>query len=324
MSQPRIYSRIVGTGHFMPERVVTNKDLEKVCDTSDEWIRERTGIEQRHCAAEGEGCLDLAYEAAVRALDDAGVTPKDIDLVIVATCTSDYRSPSVAAMVQHKLGCDTVMSFDVQAACTGFLYGLSVVDQFVRAGTSKCVLLIGSERLSGVMDYDDRTTAVLFGDGAGAVVIQPSEETGLLASNMYSDGSKAGILGLMSGVPVYEPADQANKVYMKGQEVFKAAVKGMGDSVVKTMDDANLSLDDIDWLVPHQANKRIIQAVGKRLKIDEDKVVVNVQHTANTSASTVPIALDKAIKDGRIKRGDTIMATAFGAGLVWGSTAFTL
>jgi 3-oxoacyl-[acyl-carrier-protein] synthase-3 len=324
MSQPRIYSRIVGTGHYLPERIVTNKDLEAFCDTTDEWIRERTGIEQRHFAAEGEGCLDLAYQASIRAIDDAGVTASDIDLVIVASATSDYRSPSVAAMLQDKLGCNPVMSFDLQAACTGFLYGLHTVDQFVRAGTSKCVLLVGAERLSGVMDFEDRSTAVLFGDGAGAVIIQPSDETGLLASNMYSDGSKAGILGLMSGVPVYEPADQANKVYMKGQEVFKAAVKGMGDSIVKTMDDAGLSLKDVDWLVPHQANMRIIQSVGKRLKIDEDKVVINVQQTANTSASTVPIALDRAIKDGRIKRGDTIIATAFGAGLVWGSAALTL
>lgn len=324
MSQSRVFSRIVGTGHYLPERVVTNKDLEKICDTSDEWIRERTGIEQRHYAKDGEGCMDLAYEAAVRAIDDAGLTPQAIDLVIVATCTSDYRSPSVAAMVQNKLGCDTVMSFDIQAACTGFLYGLSVVDQFIRAGTSQCVLLIGSERFSGVMDYEDRSTAVLFGDGAGAVVIQPSEETGVLANNMYADGSKADVLTLTSGVPVYEPREKANKVTMKGQDVFKAAVRGMSDAVVKTMKDANLELAEIDWFVPHQANMRIIQAVGKRLKLDEDKVIVNVQHTANTSASTVPIALDKAIKDGRIKRGDTLMFTAFGAGLVWGATALTL
>lgn len=324
MSQPRIYSRIVGTGHFLPENVVTNKDLEKLCDTSDEWIRERTGIEQRHYAVEGEGCLDLAYEAALRAIDNANVELSDIDLIVVATATSDYRSPSVAAMLQHKLGCESVMSFDISAACTGFLYGLTTVDQFVRNGTSKCALLVGSERISGVVDYNDRSTAVLFGDGAGAAILKPSEECGLLANNMYSDGGKADILYLTSGVPIYEPAETANKVFMKGQDVFKAAVKGMGDAITKTMEDANLTLDDVDWLVPHQANMRIIQAVGKRLKIDDEKVIVNVQNTANTSASTVPIALDKAIRDGRIKPGDTVITTAFGAGLVWGASAFTL
>lgn len=324
MSQPRTYSRIVGTGHFLPERVVTNKDLEKLCDTSDEWIRERTGIEQRHYAAEDEGCLDLAYQAAIRAIDDAGVALSDIDLVIVATATSDYRSPSVATMLQHKLGVGNVMSFDISAACTGFLYGMEVVDQFVRAGTTKCALLVGAERISGVIDFEDRSTAVLFGDGAGAAIIQPSDETGILASNMYSDGGKADILYLTSGVPIYEEAETANKLYMKGQDVFKAAVKGMGEAISKTMEDANLTPEDLDWLVPHQANMRIIQAVGKRLKMDDDKVIVNVQNTANTSASTVPIALDKAIKEGRIKRGDTFITTAFGAGLVWGASAITL
>lgn len=316
------YTRIIGTGHYLPETARTNHDLQDVCDTSHEWIVERSGIEQRHFVAQGEGNTDMAEQAARRALDAAGLTGADLDMIVVGTCSADYCTPSVAALLQDRLGMKSGPAFDVNAACVGWVNGMHVVDQFIKTGAVKRALVIGSERLTPFIRWDERNTAVLFGDGAGAVVVEASEDTGVLSTHMHCDGSKANILFLNNGLPVYEGEDRANSVTMLGQDVYKAAVRAFNGVIDETLAANNMTYADVDWFIPHQANLRIIQAVAKRMDIPDEKVVITVNQTANTSASTIPIALDRAVRDGRIQKGQTILTASFGAGLVWGSALF--
>ncbi|MDD9893271.1 MAG: ketoacyl-ACP synthase III [Gammaproteobacteria bacterium] len=313
------YTRIVGTGHYLPKNVMTNEDVEKVCDTTSQWIIERTGIEQRHFCEEGESTADMAEAAARNAMESAGVEAGDIDLIIVGTSSADYGSPSVASMLQHRLGCNTICAFDVSAACTGFIYSLGVADSMIKAGTATTALVIGAERISQYLDWEERNTAVIFGDGAGAAVVKGSDEPGILSTHLHADGSKKDSLFLNNGKPVYEPAERANKVTMDGQDVFKNAVKRFSEVIDQCLTANNVAKEDIDWLVPHQANIRIIQAVQKKLAMKDDQVVVTVNKTANNSAATVPIALDIASRDGRVKPGQLVISAAFGAGLTWGA-----
>lgn len=316
------YTRIIGTGHYLPSNVLTNADVEKLCDTSSEWIVERTGIEQRHFCEPGEGTSDMAEKAALSAMENAGVTAEDIDLIIVGTSSPDYGSPSVASMLQHRLGCRTICAFDISAACTGFIYSLGVADSMIKTGAANNVLVIGAERISTYVDWSERNTAVIFGDGAGAAIVAASDEPGIMTTHLHADGSKKDALFLSNGKPVYESQDRANKVTMVGPEVFKAAVKRFSEVIDECLTANNVKKEDIDWLVPHQANLRIIQAVQKKLSMPDEQVIVTVNKTANNSAATVPIALDIAARDGRIKKGDLIISAAFGAGLTWGATLF--
>lgn len=316
------YSKIIGTGHYLPSNVMTNKDVEKVCDTKSDWIVERTGIEQRHFCVEGEGTSDMAEAAARSAMENAGVTADEIDLIIVGTSSPDYGSPSVASMLQDRLGCSTICAFDISAACTGFIYSLGVADSMIKSGAAKTALVIGAERISTYIDWEERNTAVLFGDGAGAAIVTASEEPGILSTHLHSDGSKKDSLFLNNGKPVYEPQERANKVTMVGPDVFKNAVKRFSEVIDQCLTHNNIAKEDIDWLVPHQANLRIIQAVQKKLSMADDQVVITVNKTANNSAATVPIALDIAARDGRVKKGDLVISAAFGAGLTWGAMLF--
>jgi 3-oxoacyl-[acyl-carrier-protein] synthase-3 len=315
-----MYSRIVGTGKYLPERVLTNFDLEKMVDTSDEWIRTRTGIERRHIAAQNESTSDLAYHAARAAIDDAGLTPSDIDFVLVGTTTPDLIFPNVACLLQEKLGIPAVPAFSLEAACSGFIYSLVVADQFVRTGQARHALVIGAETMSRIMDWTDRETCVLFGDGAGAVVLEAAEEPGIIYSTLGADGRYRELLYASSGVSTRHVAGDVAALRMKGNEVFKVAVKtleNMVDEIVKAND---LKIGEIDWLIPHQANIRIIQATAKRLDMPMERVILTVQEHGNTSAASVPMALDTAIRDGRIKRGDLLLLEAFGGGFTWGAS----
>ncbi|MET0289838.1 MAG: beta-ketoacyl-ACP synthase III [Pseudoxanthomonas sp.] len=326
MSQPashgRIFSRIAGTGSFLPEKVLTNDDLSKMVETSDEWIRSRTGIQERRIAAEGETTSDLGYEAAVRAMEAAGVTAADIDMIVVGTTTPDLIFPSSACLIQARLGVDKGAALDVNAACSGFLYALSVADKFIRCGDVRTVLVIGSETLSRIVDWTERTTCVLFGDGAGAVVLKADAETGILSTHLHADGSKKELLWNPVGISCGFKADEANmgaKITMKGNDVFKYAVKAL-DSVVDQALEANgLDKRALDWLIPHQANLRIIEATAKRLEMPMEQVVVTVDKHGNTSSASVPLALDAAVRDGRIQRGQLVLLEAFGGGFTWGS-----
>ncbi len=315
------YARIAGTGSFLPEKVVTNKDLEKIVDTTDEWIRERTGITQRHIAADDEYTVDLAEQAALRAMEASGKTKDDIDLIIVATTTPDRVFPSTACLLQQRLDIHGCTAFDVQAVCTGFVYALGIADQFFKAGTVKCALIVGAETLSRIVDWSDRGTCVLFGDGAGAVVLESSEETGIISTHLHADGSYESLLTVPYGVSTgkNQLLDGAGGITMKGNEVFKMAVNTLGRIVDETLSHNNMKKSDIDWLVPHQANIRIINATAKKLKMSTDHVVVTVDEHGNTSAASVPLALDVAVRDGRIKRGEVVMLEAFGGGFTWGS-----
>ncbi len=316
-----IYSKIIGTGRYLPEQVLTNADLEKIVDTDDKWIQERTGIKQRHKAADGEYTSDLSYEASLKALEAAGIEAKDLDMIIVGTTTPDLIFPSTACLLQSKLGCLGIGAFDVNAACSSFIYGLSVADQYIKAGMHKRILVVGAETLTRIINWEDRTTAVLFGDGAGAVVIEASEEPGILSTHIHANGDHADLLttnkGPSRGMDDAETGPIA--IMMKGNEVFKVAVKTLGRIVDETLAHNNMEKSDIDWLVPHQANLRIITATAKKLKMDMSQVVVTVDQTGNTSAATVPMALDVAVRDGRIQRGQTILLEAFGGGFTWGS-----
>ena len=315
------YSRITGTGSYLPERVMTNADMEKVVDTTDEWIRERTGIEQRHIAAEGQYTSDLAFEAAVKAMEAAGKTKDDIDLIIVATTTPDQVFPSVACLLQDKLDIHGCAAFDVQAVCTGFVYGLGIADNFIKAGSAKCALVVGAETCSRILDWKDRSTCVLFGDGAGAVILEASDEQGILSTHLHADGRYKDLLSVPFGVSTGLDMLKSGEAYitMKGNEVFKVAVNTLGRIVDETLAANNMSKSDIDWLVPHQANIRIINATAKKLRMSKDHVVVTVNKHGNTSAASVPLALDTAVRDGRIKKGETILLEAFGGGFTWGS-----
>jgi 3-oxoacyl-[acyl-carrier-protein] synthase-3 len=314
-----MYSRIIGTGKYLPERILTNFDLEKMVDTSDEWIRTRTGIKERHIAADNQATSDLACAAARVAIADAGITPDDIDLIIVGTTTPDLIFPNVACLVQEKLGVGGAPAFSVEAACSGFLYAFSVADQFIRGGQVKRALVIGAETMSRIIDWTDRETCVLFGDGAGAVVLEASETASVLYTKLGADGHYRDLLYASSGVSYKPPVGDSGALRMKGNEVFKVAVKTLERMVDDVIAENGLEKGEIDWLVPHQANIRIIQATAKRLRMPMERVVLTVQEHGNTSAASVPMALDTAIRDGRIKRGDLLLLEAFGGGFTWGA-----
>ena len=322
-----IRSAVTGVGSYLPEQVVTNADLAKIVDTSDEWIVERTGIRQRHKARDDQPTSDLAVEASKRALADAGRSVQDVDLIVVATTTPDMTFPSVASIVQRKLGVPTCIAFDVQAVCSGFVYALSVADGFVARGNAKCALVIGAEEMTRLMDWTDRSTCVLFGDGAGAVVVEPREgqgtkaDQGLLGFALRCDGSKTDLLYVDGGPAT---TGTVGHLRMAGNQVFRHAVINIAEAITACCAAAHIEIADVDWFVPHQANQRIIKGVGDRLGLDEDKVILTVAEHANTSAASIPLALDAAIRDGRIKRGDLVLAEAMGGGLTWGACAFRL
>ncbi len=321
-SEGRIHSRIAGTGSYLPEKVLTNDDLAKTVDTSDEWIVARTGIRQRHVAAEGETTSDLAYHASLRAMEAAGVSAADIDLIVLGTTTPDLIFPSSACLLQHKLGANGCPAFDVNAACSGFIYALTIADKFIRSGAAKTALVVGSETLTRMLDWSDRGTCVLFGDGAGAVVLKADDETGILSTHMHADGGKKELLWNPVGVSAGFKPDEHNagvRVLMTGNEVFKHAVKAL-DSVVDEALEANgLDKHQLDWLVPHQANLRIIEATAKRLDMPMDRVIVTVDRHGNTSSGSVPLALDEAVRSGKVQRGQLVLLEAFGGGFTWGS-----
>jgi 3-oxoacyl-[acyl-carrier-protein] synthase III len=316
-----MYSRIAGTGSYLPEKILTNADLERLVDTSDEWIRSRTGIERRHIAAEGETTTDLAEHAARRALDAAGVTAADVDLICVGTTTPDLVFPNVGTLLQDRLGIHGCPAFSLEAACTGFVYALSVADKFVRLGEAKCALVVGAETLTRIVDWNDRGTCVLFADGAGAVVLEPSEQPGIISTRLHSDGRYKDLLMYPDGVSRGFHLVRAGKagVQMKGNEVYKVAVNTLGQLVTETLNEAKLSKEQLDWLIPHQANIRIIEAIAKRLSLPMERVIVTIGDHGNTSAASVPLALDTGVRDGRIKRDQLLLLEAFGGGFTWGS-----
>jgi 3-oxoacyl-[acyl-carrier-protein] synthase-3 len=315
------YSRITGTGGYLPEKTLTNHDLEKIMDTTDSWIRDRTGIYKRHIAAGGETTCDLAEVAATRAMEAAGKTPRQIDLIVFATTTPDRVFPSTACLLQQRLDIHGTAAFDIQAVCTGFVYALAVADKFIKTGAAKCALVVGAETLSRIVNWNDRGTAILFGDGAGAVVLEASDEPGILSTHLHADGSYEHLLTVPSGISQGYEHVQAGEAYvqMQGNEVFKMAVNTLGRIVDETLAFNNMEKSEVDWLIPHQANIRIIQATAKKLKMSMDRVVVTVDEHGNTSAASVPLALDVAIRDGRIKRGEVLLLEAFGGGFTWGS-----
>ena len=319
-------SKILGCGSYLPERVVTNAELAKTVDTSDEWIVERSGIRQRHIASDGQFTSDLALKAAERALEHASIKAKNVDMVIVATTTPDNTFPATATKVQHNLGMTTGAAFDIQAVCSGFIFALSVADNMIKGGQADTIVVIGAETFSRILDWEDRGTCVLFGDGAGAVVLQaspddvPDDDTitaqGILSTHIHSNGSTRDLL-YVDGGP--SSTQTVGHVRMVGREVFRHAVTNLANIVGETLDAHGLHSDDLDWLVPHQANKRILDSTVRKLGMSADRVVVTVDRHANTSAASIPLALDEAVKDGRIKRGDLVLMEAMGGGLTWGS-----
>lgn len=320
------HSRILGTGAYAPERVLTNHELEKLVDTSDQWITERTGIKQRHIAREDETASDMAVVAARRALEMAGLSPADLDMIIVGTITGDLPMPACAVFVQQKLGAGPIPSFDVSAACAGFLYAMSIADQFIRSGLHKHVLIVGVELLSRVIDWEDRTTCVLFGDGAGAAVLGPAlgDGRGVLSTKLYADANLAESLCIPAGgskerISAESLKARRDKVHMVGQDIFKVAVKNLSSASRSALTDAGMSADSVRWVVPHQANLRIISQVALRLDIPMERFVLNIERYGNTSSASIPIALDEGCRDGRIKPGDTVLMCALGAGISWGS-----
>ena len=321
-----MYSKIIGTGSYLPNEAVTNDELaarlaKDGVETSDEWIRSRTGIEQRYLASPNQTSSDLALFAAQNALEMAEILPSEIDLIIVATTSPDMTFPSTACLLQAKIGADNAAAFDVQAVCSGFVYALTTADAMIRAGQAKKALVVGSEVFSRMLDWKDRTSCVLFGDGAGAVVLEASEEAGILASRIHSNGRLSSILNVSSSI-------QGGKVvgnpfmYMDGQAVFKNAVSALGDVAQEVLDAANMSAEQLDWLIPHQANLRIISATAKRLNFPMDKVIVTVNQHGNTSAASVPLAFDTAVRDGRITKGQTVLVQGVGGGFTWGANLF--
>ena len=315
------YSRIIGTGGYLPEKVLTNHDLEKMVETSDQWITDRTGIKKRHIAGENETTCDLAEHAARQAIEAAAIDIADIDLIIIATTTPDRVFPSTACLLQERLGIHGCAAFDIQAVCTGFVYALGIADKFIRSGSHRCALVIGAETLSRIIDWTDRGTCILFGDGAGAVVLSASDEPGILSTHLHADGEFKDLLSTTGGVSegFTNNVDGSVHITMQGNEVFKMAVNTLGRIVDETLTANNMQKSDIDWLVPHQANIRIINATAKKLKMSMDHVVVTVQEHGNTSAASVPMALNEAVRDGRIKKGETLLLEAFGGGFTWGS-----
>ncbi|MDF1545051.1 MAG: ketoacyl-ACP synthase III [bacterium] len=323
--EKKIRARIIGTGSYTPPRVMTNADFERIVDTSDEWIVSRTGIKERRIADEGIASSDLAVAACEKALEASGCSREEIDLLIVGTVTPDYRLPSCACVVQEKMGLPNAAAFDVVAACTGFINGLSIANSYIASGQAKKILVVGVEKLSSIANYKDRNTCVLFGDGAGAAVVAGDDTgRGVLSTFMRSDGNMRELLWIKAGGSMHAFSEEyaasgEDKVLMNGSEVFKVAVKEMGNAARHVMKDAGVDQSDISLVVPHQANIRIIEALARRLKVDLDKVYMNISKYGNTSAASVPIALDEAYREGRIKEGDHIVMVAFGGGLIWGS-----
>ena len=318
------YARITGTGGYLPKKVLKNKDLESLLDTTDEWIYTRTGIRQRHIAADNEFTCDLAEQAARIALDAAQRTPDEVDLIVVATTTPDQVFPSTACLLQERLGIHGCPAFDVQAVCAGFIYAMDVAQRYIQTGASRCALVVGAETFSRILDWSDRSTCVLFGDGAGAMVLESSSEPGILSSHLHADGAYKDLLCVPVGVSTAYRELLNGQAYteMQGREVFKWAVSALGDAVMEAVKANGLSCLDIDWLVPHQANIRIISAIARRLDLSMDNVVVTIGRHGNTSAASIPLAFDEAVRDGRIKDGQTIIIEGFGGGFTWGSLLF--
>ena len=320
------YSRIVGTGRYLPERIMTNADLEKIVDTTDEWIRTRTGVERRHVVEPEQTTSDMCVEAAKKAMDAAGVKPEDIDLVITGTTTPDLIFPNISTIIQHRLGIPACTAFSLEAACTGFIYALTTADKFIKAGEAKCALVMGAECITKLIDWSDRNTCVLFGDGAGAAIVVPSDKPGIISTALGADGQYRELLyypvGQSKNLEVAGTQD-AN-IIMKGNEVFKVAVKTLGAIAEEALTKAGVSKEELDWLVPHQANIRIIQAMAKRLDMPMEKVILTVQDHGNTSAASVPMALDVGIRDGRVQKGQLVLMEAFGGGFTWGSVLMRL
>ncbi len=313
------YSKILGMGSYLPEKVLTNADLEKMVDTTDAWITDRTGIKKRHIAADDQSASDLGFEAAKNAIANSGIEAKDIDMIIVGTATPDKMFPSVACYIGHALGIGGVPAFDITTACPGFVYGLSIADQFIKTGHRKNVLVVGTEVLSRLVNWDDRSTCVIFGDGAGAAVVTASEEPGILSTHIHADGGYGDLLYCNNGLRGQLGEFPEPQIVMRGNEVFKVAVKTLSQIVDETLEANNMQKEDIDWLIPHQANIRIIQATAKKLGASMDKVVVAVDRHGNTSSASIPLAMCEAIEDGRIKRGDVCLLESFGGGFTWGS-----
>lgn len=315
------FSKIIGTGSYLPEKIVTNADLEKVLDTTDVWIRERTGISERRIAREDETSGDMAEVAAQRAIKAAGISPEDVGLLIVGTTTPDLVFPSTACLLQARLGLPDCGAMDVNAACSGFMYALSIADKYIRCGDVKTALVIGVDKLSAMTDWDDRGTAVLFGDGAGAVVLQASDEAGILSTHIHAAGRHSDLLSVDVGVSTGFKAEKGGgvRIQMKGNEVFKVAVRTLGRIVDETLEHNKMKKSELDWLIPHQANLRIISATAKKLGMTMEQVVVTVDRHGNTSAGSVPLALDEAVRSGKIKRGEILLLEAFGGGFTWAS-----
>ncbi len=316
-----MYARIAGTGSYLPEKILTNADLEKLVDTSDEWIRSRTGIERRHVVVEGETTTDLAEKAARLAMEAAGVGPDEVDLICVGTTTPDLIFPNVGTLLQERLGIHGCPAFSLEAACAGFVYALGVAEKFVRDGSARCALVIGADTLTRLVDWTDRSTCVLFADGAGAVILKPADEAGIISTHLHADGRFKDLLKYPDGVSsgFKRIRDGSAGVEMKGGEVYKVAVSKLGALVTDTLAANGITREELDWLIPHQANIRIIEAMAKRLNMPMERVIVTIRDQGNTSAASVPLALDTGIRDGRIKRGQLLLLEAFGGGFTWGS-----
>ncbi len=315
------YARITGSGSYLPEKILTNRELEGLLNTTEDWIYTRSGIRERHIAAENEFTCDLAEKAARAALERAGRTPAEVDLVVVATTTPDQVFPSTACLLQNRLGIQGCPAFDVQAVCAGFIYALDVVYRYIRTGGSRSALVVGAETFSRILNWEDRSTCVLFGDGAGAMIVEEATQPGILSSHLHADGSFKDLLCVPIGVSTAHQEMLAGKAYteMQGKEVFRWAVTALGDAVIEVLEANGVDRGEIDWLVPHQANIRIIQAIARRLDLSMDNVVVTIDRHGNTSAASVPLAFDEAVRDGRIKPGQKIIFEAFGGGFTWGS-----
>ena len=307
---PDLYSKVIGSGSYLPEKILTNHDLAKIVDTSHDWIFERTGIEQRHIASENESSVDMAYKASLKAMSMAQLSPGDIDMIIVATATPERKFPSTAVLLQDNLKIEQGFAFDINAACTGFVYALDIADKYIQSKVARNILVVGSEKMSSLLDWKDRNTCVLFGDGAGAVILSESSKPGILSTNIGSNGSYKDLLTVNIDPEFIE---------MKGNDVFKIAVKTMGKLAVSTLEKNNITIDQIDWLIPHQANSRIINAIAKKISLPSEKVILTVNKHGNTSAASIPLAFDDAYHNGSLKEGNLIMLEAFGAGFTWGS-----
>ncbi len=306
----KIFSKIISTGSYLPKKILTNQDIERIVDTSNEWIIERTGIEERHIASTEESSVDMAYHASLDAIERSNIKVQDIDMIVVATTTPERKFPSTAVLLQNKLDLKNCSAFDINAACTGFVYAIDIADQYIKNGTSKNVLVVGTEKITSLLDWKDRNTCVLFGDGAGAVLLSASESPGIISSTIVSDGSYKDLLTVNTDPEFIE---------MKGNDVFKIAVNTLGELATSTLEKNNISADELDWFIPHQANSRIILAIAKKIKLPKEKIIITVNKHGNTSAASIPLALDDSNKKGLLKEGNLIMFEAFGAGFTWGS-----